>query len=34
VFINNQLIRHLQLDHTRDYQPSGRPRGSRPNPLT
>lgn len=27
IFINDELIRHLQLDHTRPYQPSGRPRG-------
>jgi transposase InsO family protein len=27
VFINDQLIRHLQLDHTRRYQPSGNKRG-------
>ena len=27
VFINNQLIRHLELDPTRRYQPSQRPRG-------
>lgn len=27
VFINGELIRHLQLDHTRRYQPSGRRRG-------
>jgi transposase InsO family protein len=27
VFIDGQLIRHLELDHTRTYQPSGRPRG-------
>jgi len=26
VFINNTLIRHLKLDHTRRYQPSHRPR--------
>jgi len=34
VFTNEQLIRHLKLDHTRDYQPSRRPRGPRPKPLT
>lgn len=27
VFINGRLIRHLELDPTRPYQPSGRPRG-------
>lgn len=27
VFINDDLVRHLQLDHTRRYQPSGRRRG-------
>lgn len=27
IFINNQLIRHLKLDPTRRYQPSGRPPG-------
>lgn len=27
VFINGDLVRHLQLDRTRAYQPSGRPRG-------
>lgn len=27
VFINDQLVRHLELDHTRRYQPSGRRRG-------
>lgn len=27
VFINGDLIRHLELDRTREYQPSGRPRG-------
>ena len=27
VFINDQLIRPLELDPTRRYQPSGRPRG-------
>ncbi|HSL56211.1 MAG TPA: IS481 family transposase [Acidimicrobiales bacterium] len=27
VFIDDNLIRHLELDHTRSYQPSGRPRG-------
>jgi transposase InsO family protein len=26
VFVNNTLVRHLELDHTRDYQPSGGPR--------
>lgn len=34
VFINNQLIRHLKLDPTRRYQPSGRPPGRRPKPPT
>ncbi len=27
IFINGELIRHLELDHTRRYQPSGRKRG-------
>ena len=27
VFIDGELIRHLELDHTRAYQPSGRKRG-------
>jgi transposase InsO family protein len=27
VFIHGSLIRHLKLDHTRSYQPSGRKRG-------
>ncbi|MDY7106322.1 MAG: IS481 family transposase [Actinomycetota bacterium] len=27
VFVNDQLVRHLVLDHTRSYQPSGRRRG-------
>jgi transposase InsO family protein len=27
VFIDGALVRHLTLDHTRPYQPSGRPRG-------
>ena len=27
VFIDGELIRHLELDNTRAYQPSGRPRG-------
>jgi transposase InsO family protein/transposase-like protein len=27
VFIDGALIRHLELDHSRAYQPSGRPRG-------
>lgn len=27
VFIDGELIRHLELDHTRAYQPSGRRRG-------
>jgi transposase InsO family protein len=30
VFIDHTLIRALQLDPNRDYQPSGRPRGPRP----
>ena len=33
VFIDGLLIRHLELDHTRRYQPSGRPRGPRPRHL-
>lgn len=27
IFINGQLVRHLELDHSRVYQPSGKPRG-------
>jgi transposase InsO family protein len=27
VFINGRLVRHLELDHSRPYQPSGLPRG-------
>jgi hypothetical protein len=27
VFIANRLVRHLELDPDRNYQPSGRPRG-------
>ena len=27
VYVNDQLVRHLQIDHTRTYQPSGKPRG-------
>jgi len=27
VFVNDQLVRHLTIDHTRYYQPTGRPRG-------
>ena len=30
VFINNELIRHLKLDPTRRYQPTGRPPGRPP----
>jgi transposase InsO family protein len=30
VFIDGLLIRHLELDHSRPYQPSGLPRGTRP----
>lgn len=30
VFINNALVRHLVIDHTRSYEPSGKPRGRRP----
>jgi transposase InsO family protein len=30
IYINNQLIRHIQLDHTHSYQPSGTKRGPRP----
>ena len=29
IFINGELIRHLKLDHSRSYQPSGRKRGPR-----
>ncbi len=32
VFIADQLIRHLELDPTRSYQPSNRPRGGPPRP--
>jgi transposase InsO family protein len=34
IYIDGQLIRHLELDHNRRYQPTGRPRGGlrrRPN---
>lgn len=34
VFINNQLVRHLKLDHTRRYQRSHKPRGPRPKGST
>jgi transposase InsO family protein len=27
IFIDGQLVRHLKLDHTRNYQPTGRTRG-------
>ena len=27
VYVAGRLVRHLELDHTRAYQPSGRPRG-------
>ena len=27
VYINDQLVRHLKIDHSRRYQPSGKPRG-------
>ena len=30
VFIDGHLVRHVELDPTRRYQPSGRPRGRRP----
>lgn len=30
IYVNDTLVRHLKLDHTRRYQPSGRPRGRRP----
>jgi hypothetical protein len=35
IFVDRQLIRHLKLDPTRRYQPSGRKRGvtTRVNPL-
>lgn len=33
IFIDNQLIRHLKLDPTRRYQPSGRPPGRPPKPV-
>jgi transposase InsO family protein len=29
VYVNDQLVRHLKLDHARRYQPSGKPRGGR-----
>jgi len=29
VYVNNQLVRHLKIDPTRRYQPSGRPRTGR-----
>jgi transposase InsO family protein len=32
VFIDDQLIRHLRIDPTRRYQPSGRPTGGRRQP--
>ena len=32
VYIDGNLIRHLTLDHSRRYQPSGLPRGRRPYP--
>lgn len=32
VFIDGELVRHLELDHSRTYQPSGRPRGGPPRP--
>ncbi|MET0459426.1 MAG: hypothetical protein ABW195_09265, partial [Ilumatobacteraceae bacterium] len=32
VFIADQLVRHLRIDPTRRYQPSGRPRGGRRQP--
>jgi transposase InsO family protein len=32
VFIDNQLVRHVKLDPTRRYQPSGRRRGGPPRP--
>ncbi|MET0325531.1 MAG: IS481 family transposase [Ilumatobacteraceae bacterium] len=32
VFIADQLLRHLRIDPTRRYQPSGRPRGGRRQP--
>ena len=36
VFYGDQLVRHLRLDHTRHYQPTGRPPGGprRPRHLT
>ncbi len=30
VFIDGTLVRHLTLDHSRTYQPSGLKRGPRP----
>jgi transposase InsO family protein len=33
VFIDHQLVRAIRLDPTRRYQPSGKPRGRRPQPL-
>jgi transposase InsO family protein len=32
VFIDGDLVRHLELDRSRSYQPSGRPRGGRRKP--
>lgn len=32
VYVNDQLVRHLKIDHTRKYQPSGKPRGPRTKP--
>lgn len=32
VYINDQLVRHLKIDRTRRYQPSGRPRGGKRQP--
>lgn len=34
VFIDHRLVRALQLDPNRNYQPSGRPRGARPTPTS
>jgi len=30
IFVNGNLVRHLKLDPSRTYQPTGRPRGRRP----
>lgn len=27
IYLDDQILRHLEIDHTRSYQPSGKPRG-------